>query len=152
MSEDGNDFLSLMKKKHLEEGKPSLVGEALDTAEKAKKRADELELEHVIITKKDKELEEKVQELENENSALKEKIERTIALLTKSEEAINQALEDKKRIDQEKTKEIVKLGLQISDLQNAKKQLTNRVQEFEAAIAEYKAQFESESSENPDDL
>jgi len=133
-NEDKMDFISLMKKKRSEDSKPSVIGEALENADKAVKKAQELEIENDRLKKEDQELNIKNQELEKENKNLKEKIDRTIKLLKKSEEMINNAIEEKKQLEDEKQKEFLKMEFQINDLTNENNSLKKKVNSMENII------------------
>ena len=133
-NQEGMDFISLMKKKQAEEGKPSLVGEALDKADKAEEKAKKLDFDNLLLRKENAEYKEKNQELEKANKNLKENLDKTIGLLSKSEEAIKQAIEEKDQLEAEKHKQIQKMEFQINDLTNENRFLNEKIKKMEMEI------------------
>ena len=132
--ENKMDFISLMKKKQTEDGKPSLVGEALDRAERAEEKAKKVDFDNLLLKKENGEVKGKNQELEKENGKLKENLDKTFKLLSKSEEAIKQAMEEKDRLEQETHKQIQNMEFQINDLKNENKFLTEKIKKMEQEI------------------
>jgi len=128
------DFISLMKKKRIEEGKPSVIGEALENAEKAEKKAADLELENLQYKKENEEYKQKNEELVKKNASLKENLDKTIGLLSKSEEAINEAIEEKKQLEIETHKQIQKMEFELNDLKSENNYLKEKIKKMEMEL------------------
>lgn len=148
MSEEGNDFLSLMKKKQKEEGKPSVIGTALEKAEKAEETAKKLIDENKVLKYINEELKGKNAELEKERDNLKERLEKMIELMTKSEKAMAEALEEKKQLEDDFHKFKLKSEFEIKDLTTENVDLKKQISALERIVEmEVLKQPESDSQE-----
>ena len=121
--EEGMDFISLMKKKRADRSKPSVIGEDLEKAEEASKKAEKFELDSLIYKRENEELKEKVNPFERENKSLKERMERVIKLMEDTEEKISSAMEEKEQLEFELNNQIHKLEFKIDELTKENEQL-----------------------------
>jgi len=119
MSEE-NDFISLWKKNKGTQAKPSAIGDTIDKLSEAEKRC---------------------QDLEAENSTLKQNIKENIEIMNKTEAVLKNLMAEKEQLIQEKKKAVMDVELRLNnEISQIKDENTEYVYKFKVLEEKLKSQ------------